>query len=328
MTASKNNNNLPAGGAIKKPRALVPGDRVALLSPASRPKSVVDVARARALVEQMGFVPVTGEHALATHGYLAGSDADRLADLNAAIADSSVRAIIFLTGGYGSLRLLEKIDYRALAADPKIVLGGDETTCILLAMRKLAGLVTFYGANLDRVRSPGAIKELESVLTSSAVLSPLAGDRDVTASRFCFAPVAGEKVTGEITGGNLSALCSLMGTRYQVDTDDCIVALTDRNERYDILDRWFSNLYVSGRMERFAGIACGEFENCGPRDSRNLLSLEDMFADRLERLSLPSCFNLPFGEGPGCRILPLGIQASFDAGAGRIEFAEPALSTG
>ena len=325
MTSS-NDNNPPARSAIKKPRALEPGDKVALLSPASRPKSLVEVARARALVEQMGFVAVTGEHALATHGYLAGSDDDRLADLNAAIADSSVRAIIFLTGGYGSLRLLEKIDYRALAADPKIVLGGDETTCILLAMRKLAGLVTFYGANLDRVRSPGAIAELESVLTSGAVLPPVQGNHDVTASRFCFAPVAGKKITGEITGGNLSALCSLMGTRYQVETDDCIVALTDRNERYDILDRWFSNLYVSGRMERFAGIACGEFENCGPRDSRNLLSLEDMFADRLERLSLPSCFNLPFGEGPGCRILPIGVRASFDAGAGRIEFAEPALS--
>lgn len=310
-------------GKLLKAEALKAGDRVALLAPASRPHSLVEVARCKSLIEEMGFVPVAGEHVLDTHGYMAGTDEDRLSDLHEAIADDSIKAMFFLAGGFGSLRLLDRLDYAMIERCPKIYLGSDEITSLLLAIRKLTGLVTFYGPNLDRIRSRNMFSRLKEIISSKKPASPIENASDKLES-FSFSPVEG-KVEGRCEGGNLSAFSSLMGTRYQVDTDGRILFFSDLNERNDILDRWFSNLYVAGRLEKVAGVAFGEFENCGPRDSRNLLSIEDMFSDRLTELKLPSCFNLNFGNSAHARIVPMGVEADFDAGQARLTFHESAL---
>src|SRR5438067_2008858 len=130
-----------------KPPALRPGARVGLIAPASRPESPAVVQRCSRIVEEMGFRPVVGKNVLRTHGYMAGRDAERLDDLNSMIDDETISAIFCLTGGFGSIHLLPDVHYPALRQSPKIIVGADDNTHLLLAIHSKTGLVTFSGPN-------------------------------------------------------------------------------------------------------------------------------------------------------------------------------------
>lgn len=130
---------------IIKPRALKRGDKVGLIAPASRPDGPGVIARAVKAVESMGFNPVVGEHVLDMQGFLAGADTDRVSDLMTFFKDDSIRGIFCLSGGYGSLRLLDRIDYKVIAEHPKVFVGSDDNTALLLAIHKRANMVVFHG---------------------------------------------------------------------------------------------------------------------------------------------------------------------------------------
>src|SRR5207248_1858920 len=124
----------------------------------------------------------------------------------------------------------------------------------------------------------------------------------------------------------LTALISLMGTPFQPRLRDAILFLEDLNERHDILDRWFTTLYVSGELAKVSGIAFGSFEGCSTKDSRNMLSLEDLFGDRLQSMNKPCCFGMPLGQSKLSATVPIGIRASLNSKDGILEFAETAVS--
>jgi len=280
------------------------------------------------MVEAMDFIPVVGAHVLDTHGAMAGSDQARLADLCSAIEDDSIAAIWFLSGGFGSLRLIKDLPYAAFASRPKIVIGADDTSHLLLALNHAAKVVTFYGSNVDRIDSKEALERLAAFFRAEDQnqLSqfPLMQVKDKVLNNFCFAPVA-EIKEGRTLAGNLTALISLFGTKFEPDLADAILLLEDRNERNDILDRWFTTLYISGKLAKVAALGMGQFENCGTRRSANMLSFEEMVADRVVEMGLPTCFNLPFGQSSDCSIVPLGLRARLDTGAGKLEYLESAF---
>ncbi len=306
-----------------KPRALRPGDKVAIVAPASRPEGPHVVAAAVQILKEMGYVPAVGAHVLAVNGYTAGTDEERAADLNGFINDQSIRAIFCITGGYGSLRLLNLVDYGALAHDPKIIVGGDENTCLLNAIYSKTGLVCLHGPNLDRISNPVINDELKSVLTEVKSLQPIFPVQSFPPG-FIFSPKLGT-ASGVLLGGNLTALFSLIGTSYQPDFQDKILFLEDRNERNDILERWFTSLILSGELAKAKAIVMGVFENCGPGNSLSLLSLVDIFEERLTQVEKPSCFGMAIGQTSDCRYVPIGVRAHVDTNTGTIEFLEPAL---
>jgi muramoyltetrapeptide carboxypeptidase len=311
-----------------KPYALKPGDRVGLVCPASRPLNPSAIARSVRIVEEMGFAPVLGKHAHEMHGFMAGTDHQRLDDLHQFFADQSIKGIFCLSGGYGSMRLLDKIDYGLIGVNPKVIVGSDENTAWLLSVFANCRLISFYGPNLTGLSSRAAFDDLKRAVTSEHVLPAFSTDsmppqRDLQID-FAFAPVKGE-AHGRLLGGNLTALVSLLGTRYLPHLAGTILFLEDINERNDILDRWMTSLFVSGQLAGVKGVAFGQFENCGPQHSENVLSLEDLLADPLRKLDKPCCFDLPIGQSPNCRYLPLGVHALFDSGRGWLEPTEPAL---
>ncbi len=308
-----------------KPHALKRGDKVALVSPASRPDGPAVIAQAVKVMEWMGFKPIVGENALNMQGFLAGSDSERLADLMNAFQDDSVKGIFCLSGGYGSLRLLDRLDYDLIAQHPKVIVGSDDNTALLLAINKRTSMVVFHGPNLDQLNSPASFEDLQLVISQKKPLKPL----NVRIGKIAFggahyAPVSG-LVTGRLLGGNLTAIGSLMGTPYQPDFDRSVLFLEDKNERNDMLDRWFSTLYVSGVLQKVSGLAFGDFVNCGRKGSSNMLSLEDLFGDRLKELNKPSCFGFPIGQGEDSYTLPIGVLAKLDTGKGKLEFSESAV---
>ncbi len=307
-----------------KPAALKDGDKVAIVAPSSRPQGPHALERARLLCAALALNPVIGTNVLAMHGYMAGSDEARAEDLNRAIKDRSIRAIFCLSGGYGALRLLDLIDYDALARDPKIVLGCDDNTSLLAAINKNAGLVVFHGKNLEDMNTHEDLDDLRHCLSSTRPLAPLMPHKKFPAA-FAYAPVRGQ-CQGIVAGGNLSSFFSLMGTRHQPIFKDRILVLEDRCERNDVLERWFTSMYLSGELAKVSGVAFGNFDSCGHRGSFNLLSLEDVFGERLKELQITSCFGLSLGQrGEGVRTVPLGVQSVLDTDRGALEFLEPAL---
>ncbi|HEY9870668.1 MAG TPA: LD-carboxypeptidase [Candidatus Obscuribacterales bacterium] len=313
---------------VVKPPALKPGDRAALVCPASRPESPAVVNYCARLLEEMSLRPVVGKHVLRVHGYMAGTDEERLEDLLSFLQDDSIAAIFCVTGGFGSMRLLPHVDYGSVASQPKIVVGCDDNTALLLALNAMSGLVTFYGPNLDQVKTKHSFERLKTAVTDARPPSPVSaateGDDDVLPAA-PYAPVPG-RVQGKLIGGNMSALVSLLGTPYQPDLQDAVLFLEDINERNDILERWLTTLYVSGELATVRGVAFGEFVNCGPKSSYNTLSLEDLLGERVKRLAIPSCFGLPLGQSSRMATVPIGVNVSFDAARGVLEFAEAGVS--
>lgn len=308
-----------------KPRALRSKERIALVAPGSRPARPSLVKKAEAIVAEMGYTPVIGDYVLSTHGYMAGSDEERLKDLRAALDNDSIAAVWFLTGGYGVLPLLDKIPYGIFKEHPKIVIGGDDNSHLLLALSKVAGVVTYHGANVDCIETREAFEHYKKFFSGAGGAESLdLSVKDKVVPGFCYAPVEA-KCKGRLLPANLTALISLFGTRFEPDFTGTILMLEDRNERNDILDRWFTTLYISGKLASVAALGMGQFERCDSRNAFNMLSFEELVADRVEEMELPTCFDLPFGQRGDCAVVPSGLAATLDTATGELHLLESML---
>lgn len=306
---------------------LKPGDRVGLVSPSGRPQKPSVLNRCLKLIEEMDFKPVPGKHVLACSGHMAGTDEQRLSDLNGFLSDDSIQAIFCTTGGSGALHLLDRLDYGAILTHPKILLGGDENGCIGLAANTTCKLVSFIGPNLDEIQSKECFDRVKLAVTSASPIAPISavstecGDVPITS---IYSPMGGY-VSGRLVGGNLTAMSALMGTSFQPDLENAILFLNDRDERTDILERWFTGMWVAGILDKVQGVAFGSFDNCGTKGSFNLFSVEEQLADRLIQMRKPCCFDFPIASWRNALPVPIGLRATLDASSGQLLFHEAAV---
>lgn len=305
-----------------KPPHLKNKDLVAIVAPSSRPARPSDLRRAVAIVESMGLRARPGKSIFKTHGFSAGTDQERLSDLVEAFTDDEVRAVWSITGGYGALPLLPQLPYESIKKNPKLVIGFDDFSHLSLAVHVKTGLVTLHGPNLDKVNSKETFERVKRSLTHCEY-EPLQ-TTDAVLGDFGFPAVEGLG-KGKLIAANLTALVSLFGTEFEPDLGGAVLVLDDYKERNDILDRWFNTLYLSGKMSSLAALALGCFDACDSRGAFNMLSFEELAMDRLIDMGLPSCFNLPSGNGAGT-VLALGVDVSFDSLAGRLTYLESVLS--
>lgn len=317
-----------------KPPHLKKGDKVGLVSPASRIASPLRLNRCVQIIEELGFKAEIGRHVLKTKGFMAGSDEERAEDLNRFFENNEIKAIFCLTGGYGSLHLLDLLDYGSLEANPKLFIGCDDNSALLNVIHKNTGLVTLHAANLDDINDKDTFDNIHAALFCTKNLPNIycKGKQDDFLSQSnIFHSTTGSTtdnsvVEGIVTGGNLTTLTSLFGTKHKPIYSDALLLLEDRNEQFGILDRWFTNLYLTGTLAEVSGIAFGAFPKCDTRGSDNMLSIIDTFGDRLSQIQRPGCFGFQFGQAPGCFPFPIGIQAQMDCQRGILEFKEPYLS--
>ncbi|MFC1683339.1 LD-carboxypeptidase [Candidatus Zixiibacteriota bacterium] len=314
---------------IKPPR-LKEGSLIGLAAPASRPSDPDSLQRGQRTLQKLGFRVKLGRHLLDSRGYLAGPDAARAEDLNELFADREVEAIFCIRGGYGAARLLPLLDFDLLQDHPKVFLGYSDITALELAILKEIGLVTFYGPmvtsemagdfpEVDRDRMLQALTLAQPPRPIEAVAQ---GENTVV--------VRPGRATGTLVGGCLSVLVSQLGTRYMPDLDGAILFLEDIGEEPYRLDRYLTQLRLSGKLDRVAGLALGEFVDCEPRKERSSfpvsLNLSEVFQDLLGDLGVPVLAGLGFGHGQRKATLPLGVRASIDTQKGLLEILEPAVS--
>ncbi|HEY8315090.1 MAG TPA: LD-carboxypeptidase [Candidatus Baltobacteraceae bacterium] len=304
-----------------RPPALRDGDIVALVSPAGPLGDAADLARACDAVRALGFEPRPGARALLHDGYLAGSDEERAADFNEAARDPRVRGIFALRGGYGTMRILNLLDYEALRRDPKVILGYSDLTALLNAVTSRAGLVTFHGpvAALSAF-TPMVAQALRRAVCVAEPLGILAM-RDAQA-------ISGGSARGRLAGGNLSLISALVGTPFALDLDDALVFLEDVDEAPYRIDRMLTQLRLSGALAKTAGVLVGECRNCDvdPEHAYGRMPLDRTLRDRLGDLGLPVLAGAAIGHIEEQWTVPIGVRATLDADARELRVEEAAVT--
>ncbi|MGA9115328.1 MAG: LD-carboxypeptidase [Bacteroidota bacterium] len=311
---------------VVKPERLRKGDLVGIVAPSGPVLDTGKVERGVRYLERLGYRVAVGRHTCRVHGYLAGGDEERAEDLHAMFADGRVRAVMALRGGYGAGRLLRLLDWRLLARNPKILVGFSDLTALQLALWRKCHLVTFHGPMLvsDLAGSPDRATEesLWRMLTSGRRPGLL---RLPPSSRPT--PLHGGRTAGRLIGGNLSLLVSLLGTPFMPRLGDAILFFEEVGEEPYRIDRMLNHLATAGVLARARGCLAGRFTDCSPRDrTRPSLSLEDVLAETASRLGVPFLSGLPFGHIRTKITLPIGITARMDAGRGKLELLEAAVS--
>jgi muramoyltetrapeptide carboxypeptidase len=303
--------------APRKPPRLHEGDTVGVVAPASSWENRSELLRGIAGLEAWGLTVRLGAHVNDRHGFMAGLDEDRAADLHAALADPEVRAIVCLQGGYGSPRLIPHLDEAAFAANPKALCGYSDLTTLHLAQQRWGNVISFYSNGLTGIGAAEVTDfskaTLKRALFSAEPYGPIGPNPDDPYVR----TVVGGRATGRLTGGCAGLLSSAIGTRLQPDFRGRIVILEEiENEGY-VLDGILTQLRNAGLFEGAVGIVVGDIK-AKWSGGISELSAEDIIEEVLAPLGLPMIFGLPIGHSKHHATVPLGALATLDAGAGTL----------
>ena len=283
---------------IKPPR-LRPGDLIGIISPAG-PVDESELKPDLELLEFSGFRIHIAPHVYDRHVYLAGDDEARLSDLHAMFQDRDIKAIICARGGYGTLRLLDKIDYDLIRENPKIIVGYSDITALLMAINKKTGLVTFHGP---------MVRGFSSLHDSSrkSLLNLISSNQPVSFSPITGNPLIPGRATGPLIGGNLSLICYVVGTPFLPSLDGCILFIEDRGEPLYRIDRMLTHLALTGQLKGLAGLIGGEFIECGDNSA-----IDNLLNTLASDLDIPLTTGFPVGHGLTNLALPFGMAAELD----------------
>ena len=240
-------------------------------------------------------------------GYLAGSDAVRLADLHAAFADPSIDAILCLRGGYGCPRLLDAIDFDLLKANPKPFVGYSDITALHLAISRYAGFVTFHGPLLNADLLGDKLPPTESSLLSM-LTGQVGTDSELPHPRaYGLSTLAPGSASGRLLGGNLALICATLGTPYALESEGTILFIEDVNEPLYRIDRLLTQLRLAGALKGPKGVLVGDFAGI---ESAALLQL---MQQELAPLGIPVLAGWRSGHCDPNLTLPIGAQVLLDA---------------
>ncbi len=308
-----------------KPKKLGKGDLIGVISPASSAEDITKVEEGVRYLEKTGYKVEVGKNVGRYHGYLAGEDSLRLKDLHYMFNKKEVKAIICIRGGYGSPRLLDKIDYKIIKNNPKIFVGYSDITALNMAFFYKTGLITFNGPMVSVDFADEVSRYTEEnfwrILTSNKKIGriELPGDDKLF-------QLSKGNTSGKIVGGNLALLNSLQGTEFFPDLKDKILFLEDIGELPYRIDRMFNQLRLSNVFNKINGLILGAFIDCHEADPiKKTLSLGEVVEDYLSKLKIPIVYNFPNGHIKDIMTIPNGIKIKLNASRGYIEFLENAV---
>ena len=305
-----------------KPRALKPGDTIGLIAPGS-PVSEEVYLKARKQLEALGFQVRDSKNLRASHGYLAGTDAQRLEDIHEAFANPEIQGIWCIRGGYGTTRLLPMLDYDLIRKNPKILIGYSDITALIQGIFLKTGLIGFHGPVAATTFTDYTLKNFRQMVMGAPGpinIESLPGEGEIPGQEtVVWVDGKGE---GPLAGGNLSLLAALAGTPYALDCRDKLLFIEDVGEKPYRIDRMLTQLLQSTRLDQAAGIILGKFNDCEPEEGDLSLSLEETLKDRLIPLNIPLISGFTFGHIDNMCTFPVGVKAVLDTARKSISLKE------
>ena len=283
---------------------------IALIAPAG--PAELDAEKAAQWVRNRGYNLRIFPGVFERDGYLAGSDDTRLNDLHAAFADSDIDAIFCLRGGYGTPRLLDRLDFGLLRDNPKPFVGYSDLTAVHLAISRYAGFVTFHGP-MFKVDLLGDKQQP----TESSLFSMLRGQLGVGSVlahpvAYPLTTIAPGIVCGRLLGGNLSMIAAVMGTAFEIDAEGIILLIEDVNEPIYRIDRLLTHLRLAGKLAQVAGVLVGDVAGV------DKVALEQLLKQTFEPLCIPVLAGWRSGHCDPNLTLPMGALVRLDAGEQRV----------
>lgn len=256
--------------------------------------------------EKQGFAVTKAPHLYAHKRFVAGSDEERLEDLHSFFADDGIDIVMEACGGYGSSRLLRKIDYDLIARHKKPLFGLSDTTALQLALLAKSGLPSFTGylmkPRFGRPIIPYTELSLQDCLNGrEQIISGLE------------TAYSGKAVEGRLTGGCLSLVVNVVGTSYFPNPDGAILILEDVSEEPYSVDRMLTLLENAGVFDRVAAVVFGVFLDCKAKDPADG-TVEDVLNEWQNRIKVPVFRSLPYGHQAGSIVWPIGGNGVLDSG--------------
>ncbi|URM29666.1 LD-carboxypeptidase [Pseudomonas frederiksbergensis] len=286
--------------------ALPPAGLIGVIAPAG--PAALDTDKAIAWMRARGYSLRVFPGAYEQEGYLAGSDDVRLNDLHGAFADSEVDAIICLRGGYGTPRLLDRIDFELLRNNAKPFIGYSDVTTLHLAISRYAGFVTFHGPMLN-----ADLLGDKQQPTEFSFFNMLRGQ--VKAGSVLSHPVAWPLTTiepgiahGRLLGGNLSMIAATMGTPYEIEAEGVILFIEDINEPLYRIDRLLTHLHLAGTLHKLRGVLVGDVAGV------DAIALQRLLKQTFAPLRIPVLSGWRSGHCDPNLTLPMGALVRLDAG--------------
>ncbi|HEY9164589.1 MAG TPA: LD-carboxypeptidase [Candidatus Kryptonia bacterium] len=310
---------------VVKPPRLKKGDLISVISPASPPKDSSKVQAGVRYFESLGYRVTISQNVFDSYGYLAGTDEERADDINQAFADKNVKAIICSRGGYGTPRILDRVDYSVIRQNPKIFVGYSDITSLQLAIFKKTRLVTFsgpmmgveFGEKIDSYSEESFFKIVTSVRKPGKVKNPQSLKAAFKGKR---------NSVGRLLGGNLTMISVILGTEYVPSFDEAVLLIEEVNEEPYSVDRMFTQLRLAGILDKLNGFALGQFTNCSPEDpAKPHRTLEQILDEDIFSIGKPSISNLAYGHLPVKMTLPIGTLVSIDPARKKFSLEEPAV---
>lgn len=244
--------------------------------------------------------------------FLAGTDADRARDIQAAFGDKDTDFVMALKGGYGSPRLLDKLDYDLIRHNPKPFIGFSDNTALQAALLAKAGLPSLTGFNASFTDRAETAPLLFQTLTKALLQKPQTFDGLKSLGK--------GQTTGPLVGGTLSLFCHLLGTPYLPDLTGAVLVLEEVGEQPYKVDKMLTHLRLAGVFQKVSGIVLGAFERCHSTDPADG-TIEEVLCETFGHLDMPVVTGLPYGHTPDHAVFPLGTKAVLDADAGTLSIA-------
>ncbi len=315
---------------IIKPRALREGDRVAVISPTT-PAATDAVEKAEQRIRALGLVPVMFPTCYSRYGHLADTDEKRAADVNHAFADDGIRGIFCLKGGYGTMRILNLLDYGMIRQNPKVFVGFSDITGLHAAFNRICRMVTYHGpmamSSFGKVKG-GKVKfepYTYDSLRRNLFTDEAPGRVENPEGEILGSLVEG-KAEGEIIGGNLSLLAATLGSPYEVDAKGKILFIEDIGEAVFKVDRMLTSLALAGKFRDCAGILMGPWIDCEPEqrepEGGSDLPLEQVFRDIIVPFDKPVITNFRAGHIFPQITIAFGTKVIMDADKKEVIFTE------
>lgn len=293
------------------PKALVPGDLIGITAPSGSIWNKSHIDKIETILHEQGFKTKLGPTLYEQDGYLAGNDEMRAHELMEFYEDKSIKAIVTMRGGWGCARILDMLDYHVIRNNPKILIGFSDITSLVNAVYTRAGVVTYHGPCGYSSWGDFTMKCVKHALVSGkpfTLKNPENFQDDLKTW-------VGGKAKGELIGGNLTVVVSMIGTHYEPQWENKILFLEEIGEEPYRVDRMLWHMKQAGVFEKINGLVIGSFKNCQPEEPHKSFSLEEVFEQHFANASFPVYQGAAFGHITPKFTLPIGVLAEMDADA-------------
>ena len=289
-------------------KALSNDSTIGIVAPASPEENDIIDKKIQEFIS-LGFKIKKGKFIYTKNNYLAGSDEDRANDLNSMFKDKDIDGIVCLRGGYGSIRMLPYLDIKTIKNNPKPFFGYSDITLLLNYISRSCNFPTFHG--------PMITSNFNDNITKKYFINTIKNKNNkliYNIDEICnenYEIWNNRNFSGKIVGGNLTLICSSIGTPYEINTKNKVLLVEDVNENPYVVDRLFSQLISCGKLNNISAIIIGYFTNCD--DLNKSIYIKDILKEKLIKLNIPIIYNVKIGHSYPNITIPIGTKFEYDS---------------